>query len=79
MKFVKNWKKQAAAVMAAIMLTGSLTMPAMAHGHGSSHHSSYSSRTYCSYHGAYHSKKTNCTKYCTVHKTTHANGRRHHH
>lgn len=41
MKLFNSWKKAAAAGMAALMLTGSFTMPVMAHGHhGSRHHSS---------------------------------------
>ncbi len=75
MNMLRNWKKAAAALTAAVMLTGSLTVPVMAHGHGSSHHSS---GTYCSYHGTTHRTKSSCSKYCTVHRTTHKNGVRHH-
>ena len=35
MNILKNWKKSAAMLTAAIMLTGSFTVPVMAHGHGS--------------------------------------------
>ncbi len=75
MNLLKNWKRTAAAAMAAIMLAGSFTVPVMAHGHGSSHHSS---RTYCAYHDTTHRTKTSCSKYCKTHRTTHANGVRHH-
>ncbi len=75
MVFVKNWKKAAAAMTAAVMLSGSFTVPVLAHGHGSSHHSS---GTYCAYHGRTHTRASSCKKYCTTHRTTHANGRVHH-
>lgn len=75
MNILKNWKRTAAALTAALMLAGSFTVPVMAHGHGSSHHSS---GTYCAYHGTTHSTKTSCSKYCKTHRTTHANGVRHH-
>lgn len=77
MKILKNRKKAAAAVMSAIMLTGALTVPVMAHGHGSNHNGSYSG-TYCTYHGTVHNNKSNCGKYCTVHGKTHAKGKIHH-
>lgn len=75
MNILNNCKKAAAVLTAAVMLTGSFTVPALAHGHSSSHHSS---GTYCSYHGTTHRSKSSCSKYCTVHKTTHKNGVRHH-
>ncbi len=76
MNLLANWKKAAAALAAAVMLTGSFTVPALAHGHGSSHHSS--SGYYCTYHGTTHRAKTSCSKYCKTHRTVHTNGARHH-
>ncbi len=75
MVFVKNWKKAVAVMTAAVMLSGSFTVPVLAHGHGSCHHSS---GTYCAYHGRTHTRASSCKKYCTTHRTTHANGRVHH-
>lgn len=81
MKISKKWKKTVAALMTAVMLSGSLTVPAMAHGHGGSHHSSYhgSRHTgiYCVYHGSRHKSKTKCSRYCQKHKTIHRNGKKH--
>ena len=75
MNILNNWKRTAAAAVAAMMLAGSFTMPVMAHGHGSSHHSS---GTYCTYHGTTHRTKTSWSKYCRTHRTTHTSGTRHH-
>lgn len=92
MKILKKGKKAAAGIMAALLLTASLSMPVMAHGHGSCHRSnpcegnSYcntnnsrtkTKRTYCSYHEAFHKNKKSCKNYCKKHKTTHYNGKRH--
>ena len=75
MKLFNSWKKAAAAGMAALMLTGSFTMPVMAHGHhGSRHHSS---RTYCTYQHKNHSSKISCSRYCSYHGTIHKNGKVH--
>lgn len=77
MKNSKNWKKTAAAMMAAVMLTNSFTAPVMAHGHGSSHHSSRQAGVYCVYHGKTHKSKSKCKRYCVKHKTIHRNGKQH--
>lgn len=80
MRVLKKWKKAVAAMLAAVVLSGSFAAPVMAHGHhGSSHHSSsYSKRVYCPYHHKRHKKKSNCKRYCTAHKKIHKNGKRHH-
>lgn len=75
MNMLKNCKKAAAVLTAAVLLAGSATVPVFAHGH---HSSSQSCGTYCAYHGTTHRTKSSCSKYCTVHKTTHKNGVRHH-
>ena len=83
MRVLKKWKKAVAAMLAAVVLSGSFAAPAMAHGHhGSSHHSSSYSKSskgvYCPYHHKRHKKKSNCKRYCTAHKKIHKNGKRHH-
>ncbi len=87
MNFTKKCKKAVVIVMTAIMLAGNFAVPAMAHGHHGSGHTSYVSHhssqrrskgVYCSYHEKYHKKKSNCRRYCKKHKTTHWNGKRHH-
>lgn len=77
MKVSKNWKKAAATLMAAITLSGSLTAPVMAHGHGGGHHSSRYTGVYCVYHKATHRSKSSCKRYCQKHQTIHKNGKRH--
>lgn len=77
MKIGKNLKKATAALAAAVLLTGSVTVPVLAHGHG--HGSCGGSRgTYCAYHDTAHRTGSNCSRYCAVHRTTHANGKVHH-
>lgn len=83
MRLLKKWKKAVVVMMTAVVLSGSFGVPVMAHGHhGSSHHSSYSSRSrkgiYCPYHHKRHKKKSSCKRYCKVHKKIHNNGKRHH-
>ena len=74
MNLLKNWKKAAVVARTAVMVSGSVTVPALAHGH---HGSSYRG-TYCSYHHTTHRYKTSCSKYCSKHGTTHAKGKVHH-
>ena len=78
MKLSRKLKKSAVMAMAALTLTCSFSVPAMAHCHGGGSHCGSSKNVYCPYHETYHSKKTDLNHYCTKHKTTHENGKRHH-
>lgn len=83
MKILKKWKKAVIVMLIAVVLSGSLSVPVMAHGHhGSSHHSSSYRKSqkgvYCPYHHKRHKKKSNCKRYCKKHKKIHKNGKRHH-
>ena len=83
MKLLRKWKRVVVMAVTVIVLSGSITAPVMAHGHGSahhgsSHHSSSKKGIYCSYHHKRHAKKSSCKNYCKVHKTIHKNGKRHH-
>lgn len=84
MGMLKKWKKAVVIMLTALMLTGSFSVPVMAHGHGSHHtviHHSSSKKSkgvYCPYHHKRHKKKSNCKRYCKVHKKIHKNGKRHH-
>ncbi len=77
MENFKNWKKTAIALVTGVMLAGSLNVPAMAHGHHGSHHSSTYTGTYCSYHHTTHKRASSCKYYCTKHHKTHKNGKCH--
>ena len=78
MKILKDCKKTGIIMMAGVLLSTGLTIPAMAHRHGGGHHrGSYSSGTDCAYHHKTHKNPKNCKYYCTEHHITHRNGRCH--
>lgn len=87
MNIAKKWKKSVVVMLTALMLSGSIAVPVMAHHHGnsSSHGCSYGysqeqcqSGYYCAYHKKTHKKKSSCKRYCRKHKTVHKNGKQHH-
>lgn len=86
MNILKKWKKSVIVMLTALMLSGSIAVPVMAHhhGNGSSHGCGYgysqkqcNSGYDCPYHNKTHKKKSSCKKYCKKHKTVHKNGKQH--
>lgn len=76
MKLFRKCKKALVVTMTAVMLSSSLSVPVLAHGHGGTHHSSASTASGTHHNSSYQSNCTGTKKasngyYCSYHCKSH--------